>query len=1079
MGFPISPKIFSLGRAVTPGEYARLLPAIEKNWEREKAGVLERGPALGTNFTDITAARLRLGSLGRAVVVSFSQSPECGATGNCPMAVYVRTSSGYRRVISSGGWGYALLPSAGPVPTVAFYSNLSAGESVAAQFHYAGKKFVQGSPTDCTERANSKPVCAAMDAALLNTRSMAISPAEYAALRPEIEASIRKLPAKLQREFSYVDSHGVQIGGLLNESGNYTFTALAVGPCRADENCRIFIYARRYPGARYLPLLTGAIGWGTTRIGFESPDNQRLAVAIVRRVSASQEELTRYSVSTAAMGSSGEMVRDSRLLPEACEIVTPKTGGWPVRWVPAALVARPVSCFGNPSRGRSSLPVTDITDVTKVVQDGSGTVWGLSSGSFAKLYRWRNGGWSSVPTPTSVADSVPKSERRSNVNERIPLPTGLWKGPDGGVLTIWLTSSATEGSELVWLRGNQAKILASLPGYKETEVAGPMDVTNVAFAAKGIVLITGDGGDRYQHGILVSGPAPGIFRVSADGKVQRIFTFLRDQYLRYRIYSRWPPDFFLPLHSTRDAQGKVWIWCGWGWPPGPPGAAFAGFLVTDGKTVTYHRRILRMPFLHLTTLGVWDKNHLVAGTFGNGLFTINTTTFEARHVSEPEPGAFFFVRKVFSAGSDLYVLTLGPNPRIRLRPEFSALLTDALWRFHDGQWKEIVSNVGNTDGEGLATPRGFWLAKSESGLMFVPLKRPPKEVGWRQGMPSGRVARIFRLPDGNLVAYGGVTGRRTTEFHPTSVLRRKAPRLRVSVLHPLTKIESGLHHNLWGLLPDRVLGEWDGSRWINHPLPQGIMVPRISGLDVDTRGRIWLFPDCFLGPMGFYNPTVDRWSVFSSYRTALVQRHHRVVFLHPADDRTRPIYGPNSQIVFVGICWGVNYFTGSGWRLFQGRGVPPDRNIAIPPFFDSSGHLALDIRNTTWQWTPQTGWQPTAGKPPAAYIPQLPNPLAPPLSPPVGCESPPPSSLVKDSLGRSWWVAGDALYEGVPGHCRKILSASVPQPFTDGRKLVAAKIDLRGNAFLETAGPSSYVVVPRKLYGGEPPRVASTRAGGR
>ncbi len=484
-----------------------------------------------------------------------------------------------------------------------------------------------------------------------------------------------------------------------------------------------------------------------------------------------------------------------------------------------------------------------------------------------------------------------------------------------------------------------------------------------------------------------------------------------------------------------------------------------------------------MPFLHVTTLGVWDKNHLAAGTFGSGLFTINTTTFAARHFPEPEPGAFFFVRKIFTAAGDHYVLTLGPNPRFRVRPEFRALLTDALWRFHDGQWKEVVANVGNTDGVGLATPRGFWLAKSESGLLFAPLNRPPKRVDWRQGVPFGRVSRLFRLPDGNVLAYGRVFESRTAEFRPASVLRRRSPHLRLSVLHPLTKIEPGPNHNLWGLLPGRVLGEWDGSRWINHPLPEVIKVSRISGLDVDTRGRVWLFPDCNLGPMGFYNPAADRWSVFLSYRTALSQRSHHVQFLHPADDRTRPIYGPDSQIVFVGVCWGVNYFDGSVWRLFQGRDAPPNRDISIPPFFGSSGHLALDVQKTTWEWTPQTGWDPTAGKPPANYIALLPNPFAPPLAPPVGCESPPPSSLVKDFLGRSWWVADDALYEGVAGHCRTILSASVRQPFIDGRKLVAAKIDLRGNAFLETTGPSSYIMVPRKLYGGKTPRVAANRAG--
>ncbi|HKI68122.1 MAG TPA: hypothetical protein VKA67_00925, partial [Verrucomicrobiae bacterium] len=150
-----------------------------------------------------------------------------------------------------------------------------------------------------------------------------------------------------------------------------------------------------------------------------------------------------------------------------------------------------------------------------------------------------------------------------------------------------------------------------------------------------------------------------------------------------------------------------------------------------------------------------------------------------------------------------------------------------------------------------------------------------------------------------------------------------------------------------------------------------------------------------------------------------------------------------------------------------GRNVPSSRNLAIPPFFDAAGHLALNIRNTTMQWTPRSGWQRTAAAPPANYVRLIGNPIAPPPSPPAGCETPAPSALVKDSLGQSWWVAGDALYEGVSGHCRKILSGSARQPFIDGRKLVAVKIGPHGSAFLETNGPYSYIKVPRAAYAGK------------
>jgi hypothetical protein len=1052
-----------LGRAVTPGEYAQLRRAIQANWEREKARILQSGPPLGTNFSRITATRIRLGPLGQALVVYFGRSPECGATGNCPMAVYVREPAGYRRVISDFGWGYALLPSGGPVPDVAFYSNVSCCESTAARYHYAEGKFVPAGGADCKGK-NTGAICAAMSGAA-HRLAERISPAKYEALRPAIEASLEELPSALARRYSFDDAHGVIVLFMQEVKA----TAVGLGPCGLNQNCNISIYARHYrnPKGVYWPLLRGAIGWGAAESTFAGEAGRQIAFVIARHLSANEDELTRYTVPMMAAPGPGNLSRESRLLPEACEIVTPKTGNWPARWDPSAMVARPVSCFGATHHGKSSVSMTDTTNISKIVQDGSGTVWGLRSGFFSQLYRWSNEGWSRVPTPAPVASSAPEAERQPNVNERIPRPIGLWKGPDGGVLTIWLKSSLTGDSELVWQRDNQAKILASLPGGKQPG-RGPMDVTNVAPAANGIVLVTRHGGDSFRNGVRVSGPAPGLFRVSADGHVQRIFRFSRNEYLRYRTV-RGRPTYFLPLHTTRDAQGRVWIWCGWTWPPGPPGAAFAGFLVTNWRTAEYHRRILRMRFPHLITVGVWDKNHLAAATLGSGLYNINTTTLVARHIPEPEPGAFFFVRKVFSIGEDHYVLTLGPNPRIRVRPEFRAFLTDALWRYHKGQWEEVLGKVGKTSGVGLATRRGFWLARDERGLFFVPLNRPPKRVDWRQGFPLANVSQLFELADGNVLAYGRTSKSRTVEIRTASVLRRKPPHLRFSVVHPLTNIEPGLHHNLWGLLPNRVLGEWKGKRWDKHPVPYGINPSRISGLDVDTRGRVWLFPDCHLGPMGFYNPADGRWKVFPSYMKALSQRSEHVKFLHPADDKTRPIYGPNSQIVFVGQCNALNYFNGAAWSTFLAWHLPGSRVNGSPPFFDAAGHMALDIRNSTWQWIPETGWENTAGRPPAHYIPVSPNPFTPPLPPPMDCQSPPPAALVKDSLGQSWWVADDALYEGVAGHCRKVLSGSARQPFIDGRKLVAAEIGPRGNAFLGTTRPSSYILLPRKMYGGKRP----------
>lgn len=1076
VGFQIPSRMIPLGQAITPGEYALLQKAIKANWERDKARVLRSGPPLGSHFTHIVATRIRLGSLGQALVVNFGNSPECGATGNCPTAVYVHEPNGYRRVIKAGGWGNALLPSGGPVPDVVFYWNMSAEESDAQLFHYTNDKFVPTRTAVCNGK-NTSAICTAMNRHPQNLGG-GVSLNEYDALRPAVEANLEKESPALARRYSFDDAHAVGILWIKLGTNLVTASAVGMGPCGYNRNCNISIYARhnRNPEGRYFPLLRNVTGWGVTGGTFNGSAPAYTSFVIARRLSPNEDELTRYTTPLAVSGRTPGLTSDSRLLPDACEIVTPKSGHWPAQWDAAALVARPVSCFKTGSPANTQIPAADMTNVSRVVKDSTGTVWAIGNG----LNRWRNGGWSGVPTPVQVASLSLEAGRRMQENELIPRPIGLWKGPDTGVLVLWQLKESSPKSALVWQRGDQTKVLADLPPAGQPDFFRHGEMNTVVSAVSGTNFIVGNEEAAYRDGVPLHLATQYIYRLDPKGQMQQIYSVAPDQYLPYPV-----PRFglrsmsLLHFHATRDAQGKVWLWCSWLWPGGPRGPALEGFLVTNGKTVEYHRQIPGIPGSHLTSVSLWDSHHLAVGTFGGGLYTINTTTLEARAIPEPEPGAFRFVQKVFSAGKDHYVLTIGREYGRGIPLFERPYLTGDLWRLHDGRWKEVLSDIGNTFGVGLATPQGFWLGAPDSrGLWFVPLRGRVQKVDWRQGLPLAAIGRLFRLPGGDILATdaGNHPNTRTVEFRPASVLAPQPGSSRFSVVHPLTQIEPDRHHNLWGLLPNRVLGEWNGSQWVRHPLPPRIDPSRIVSLDVDTRGRVWLFPNCRMGPMGFFNPADQLWTVYRDYRFALARRAHPVKFLHPSDDPERPIYGPGPQIVLVGPCWGVNYFDGTHWRVFQRRLLPQNRDVAIPPFFDSGGHLALEINHSTWQWTPSTRWQQTAEVPPQNYVPMLPNPFAPPPPPPSGCKTPPPSTLVKDSLGQSWWVAGDALYEGVPDHCRKVLSASARQPFIDGRKLVAAQIGPYGDAFLKTNMPFVYIVVPRKLFGGEvPPRARRSK----
>lgn len=1066
VGFEIPVTLQSLGDAVTPSEYAQLKPAIE-TWEREHTQELQEGMGLG-DLSRIEGTRVNLGALGEGMMVSFgNSSPPCGATGNCPMALFVHGPRGYRLAVMSGGWGYALLSSGGPVPDVAFYWNMSAAESDAQAFHFVHGAFVAASGAACTDEDSRNPICAAMNKALQNARSMAVSPAEYESLRAAVKANPGKQSSPQTQQTSFDGAHAIGVFRMQLVSA----TAVGMGPCGANRNCDISIYARHPEGQSYFPLLRNVSGWGVAGGTLLDTTPTQVAFIMARHLSPNQDLLTRYVARLATTNHLGDLNQNSQLHPDACEIVTPTSGHWPAQWDASALVSHPVPCSEGTSPEQAQTPAADTTNISAVAQDGDGTVWAAGGGRSGQLYRWKDGGWSEVPSPMPFAAASPQQSEYLRANGMIPLPMGLWPGPDNGVLMLWVDPS-TQKSELFWQRGDQAKLLAAVPPL---DPGMSLDINTVVPASSGIVVISGDE-HGWRNGVPVSGQATGIFRLGDDGQLKRIYTIAPDEYLPYRSPAMGVPN-FLSLSTTPDGQGKIWIWCGWSRSRGPREAALEGFLVTDGATVQYHRSIPGLPMAHLVSLDAWDNHHLVAATFGGGLYTIDPATFEAQPVSEPEPGAFRFAKKVFSAGNDRYVLTFAPDANGRMGQR----TTGTVWRLRDGEWKRVPGDVSDASGVGLATADGLWLATSDfRGLWLIPAQGPARRVAAQEGLPLADVQQLFQLPGGQILAThaGHSAETRSAEFSPEALLRQTVTSTGFTVIYPHTVLQPDRERNLWGILQPGVLSEWNGSQWLPHPFPPMIVPSHIVSVDIDTQGRVWLFPDCRLGPMGIFDPAENRWTAYQDYRIALAHRAEPVRFLHPEDDRMRPVYGPNSQIVFVGMCWGVNYFDGSSWHLWNPSTLPGELDLERPPFFDAAGHPALDPTlgfaevedqfhrpvsktPTTWEWTPDSRWHIVPYEP-AEAVPQ-PNPFAPLLPPPAGCTTMSPTSLVQDSTGRAWWIADDALYTGTTGQCHLALSGSTAEPFIDGRELAKALLDARGNVFLETQLPFSYVILQRSM----------------
>lgn len=86
-------------------------------------------PQSNKKFTvnHVDYAEIALGRLGKGVIISVSDSVVCG-TGGCPIYAYVREQKGYRKVLDSFGWAFAVVDSKGVIPDLVIASNGGGGQ---------------------------------------------------------------------------------------------------------------------------------------------------------------------------------------------------------------------------------------------------------------------------------------------------------------------------------------------------------------------------------------------------------------------------------------------------------------------------------------------------------------------------------------------------------------------------------------------------------------------------------------------------------------------------------------------------------------------------------------------------------------------------------------------------------------------------------------------------------------------------------------------------------------------------------------------------------------------------------------
>jgi hypothetical protein len=671
------------------------------------------------------------------------------------------------------------------------------------------------------------------------------------------------------------------------------------------------------------------------------------------------------------------------------------------------------ACVAAASGGRISV---DRTFINMTAQDSTGVVWGTRANEPGGLYRWQGANWERIQSGVPAGGAA----------------VGVWNGPDGGVVVLW--ELLPPGATINWYRGRQSKQIGVLQG-------GYQDI-HLFTTAPDRLWMTDDSANIY---------------LLTAGKMGTVYTFQPGQFFGYTH----PPNqrtFYCPFQVTHVDKGLDWIW---GDSVGLYRnlAPLQGVVIYDGRSFEYHQTLPGLPSHGITSVVPVGDHHAWVAVLRDGIYSVDTHTLQATPVAEPEEGAFSRVTTMFQAGTDIYVVSHPLSPS-HPAETLAHRLTSVLWRVRGGNWQKVLPGLDDApeitvglERPWLETSDGLWVGSNATGLWLVPPgDAAPRLIDWRYGFPLDFISHLYELTDAKLLAVD-LRSHKSAALDTSSVLTDPKSDTRLQEINPLSPLQSDHNFRLWGILTIKqdALSEWDGAKWIDHPLPGNVSPLWLSGLDADSDGNIWLFPGCQMGPMAVFNPANNQWKDYPSYQVALATWTGQVRFLHSDEDRMEPVYGPARQIVYMGACNGINYYDGQSWHLWNRGAVPgaPHYFFDGPAFFDKAGHLAVNIHGETWETLPNSGWQQvTFESEPGSlvnwFIPSPPQP------PPSGCGDTRSNSLTLDRLGRAWWTWEGSVYVGVDGRCRQVLSSDQPQPFIDGRLLRRALIDNDGNVFFET-----------------------------
>ncbi len=673
---------------------------------------------------------------------------------------------------------------------------------------------------------------------------------------------------------------------------------------------------------------------------------------------------------------------------------------------------------------------TELPRITDAVRDGTGRVWGIASNPPSGLYvldeneRWR------VATP-------PGSDEKAR-------PCCLGRRADGVVVCVW--------------RVDEKRYQWSTHHGQESRL-GPAFAMNERRYGQDLRM-TADG----KNNLWLTQEGPDIYRLAADGKAECAHTISAEECLVGTYGSDESGSIWNTVSVFEDAGGRVWFWTDHA-DGGGNGATIRGALVYDDGKFVQHDFLMPggQAQASLTALAQKDAQHLWFARIFDGLYTLDTTTFQAERVpGQPNEARMTSLAMHCGCGVPYFIMD-------QTRPEGGC----SLWRLTDGNhWEKLIDPVDShydfqhqQDRLWSQSDHGEYLGTNGNGMWVLPGDgSAPVHVDWRQRFPLATPHRFIDLQNGRWL--GISTTGVTWIGAPGALVAERAvadnPRLRT------LRVEYRLHPDgrghLWSMFAfnSPVLHEWDGEHWIEHRLPDALGAKSfLQVLHPDTRGRVWLRSSSQKKKVVIYDPQADDWKDFDSFEQALGAQdgHSGAEFSVPGERFDLPCFGPQGLICYLTEQWKVMVFADHAWRQWSRTeitGQPQHFIFDGPPFTGRDGQVCINADHQTWAFLGSSGWKPTAYEQgfadDAVTAARRPGKLPPEIKLPFK-----PDVSILDDQG-SWWLTWQrGVYKSREGLCVPVLAAAEAQPFNDGRRLDEVFIDARGNAFLRSG--TEYVIL--------------------